>query len=235
MTMARQPSRRTPLRQPFTVPDVVHRTSRLERALHQVECFDDYRLLVAQGTERRFEAREIARPRVARRAPQREVGAKRPRLGRETERRELPLHLVLQQLERGLRRDPDPDDARPLEVGKHTEAPELERQGPGPGRGAGERGAQLPVALLVHLAQELEREMNPLGAHPFHGQPAVPQRRRRLPESLPDLRREIECDEEPQTAGLVSRDRKSTRLNSSHGYISYAVFCLKKKKKKRNN
>src|SRR2546429_2774959 len=26
-----------------------------------------------------------------------------------------------------------------------------------------------------------------------------------------------------------SRDRKSTRLNSSHGYISYAVFCLKKK------
>src|SRR5256884_1508940 len=28
------------------------------------------------------------------------------------------------------------------------------------------------------------------------------------------------------------RDRKSTRLNSSHGYISYAVFCLKKKKNK---
>src|SRR2546422_6983975 len=27
-------------------------------------------------------------------------------------------------------------------------------------------------------------------------------------------------------------DRKSTRLNSSHGYISYAVFCLKKKKEK---
>src|SRR2546422_1248526 len=27
-----------------------------------------------------------------------------------------------------------------------------------------------------------------------------------------------------------SEDRKSTRLNSSHGYISYAVFCLKKKK-----
>src|SRR2546422_8521473 len=30
-----------------------------------------------------------------------------------------------------------------------------------------------------------------------------------------------------------ARDRKSTRLNSSHGYISYAVFCLKKKKQKR--
>src|SRR2546422_3576199 len=33
------------------------------------------------------------------------------------------------------------------------------------------------------------------------------------------LRRVKECE-----------DRKSTRLNSSHGYISYAVFCLKKKK-----
>src|SRR2546422_2351447 len=31
--------------------------------------------------------------------------------------------------------------------------------------------------------------------------------------------------------GPAHRDRKSTRLNSSHGYISYAVFCLKKKKK----
>src|SRR5216684_5286439 len=31
---------------------------------------------------------------------------------------------------------------------------------------------------------------------------------------------------QPATSG---RDRKSTRLNSSHGYISYAVFCLKKK------
>src|SRR2546429_2789995 len=30
---------------------------------------------------------------------------------------------------------------------------------------------------------------------------------------------------------LERLDRKSTRLNSSHGYISYAVFCLKKKKK----
>src|SRR2546422_6177013 len=28
---------------------------------------------------------------------------------------------------------------------------------------------------------------------------------------------------------MAARDRKSTRLNSSHGYISYAVFCLKKK------
>src|SRR5690348_18120288 len=32
---------------------------------------------------------------------------------------------------------------------------------------------------------------------------------------------------------LVKRDRKSTRLNSSHPSISYAVFCLKKKKKQK--
>src|SRR2546422_2966744 len=32
------------------------------------------------------------------------------------------------------------------------------------------------------------------------------------------------------SAGDTLIDRKSTRLNSSHGYISYAVFCLKKKK-----
>src|SRR5687768_18057170 len=31
----------------------------------------------------------------------------------------------------------------------------------------------------------------------------------------------------------IGRDRKSTRLNSSHGYISYAVFCLKKKNHRR--
>src|SRR2546429_9326037 len=31
--------------------------------------------------------------------------------------------------------------------------------------------------------------------------------------------------------GGNAKDRKSTRLNSSHGYISYAVFCLKKKRR----
>src|SRR2546422_9600339 len=46
-----------------------------------------------------------------------------------------------------------------------------------------------------------------------------------------DERRFGQRDEQPDHAALgFSRDRKSTRLNSSHGYISYAVFCLKKKK-----
>src|SRR2546422_6531082 len=39
-----------------------------------------------------------------------------------------------------------------------------------------------------------------------------------------------EHDRPVQRRGL---DRKSTRLNSSHGYISYAVFCLKKKNRER--
>src|SRR2546422_7446994 len=36
-------------------------------------------------------------------------------------------------------------------------------------------------------------------------------------------------DEQRDREPCAARDRKSTRLNSSHGYISYAVFCLKKK------
>src|SRR3712207_8910280 len=45
---------------------------------------------------------------------------------------------------------------------------------------------------------------------------------KRVPQRLP--RRDLE------TGGADRRDRKSTRLNSSHANISYAVFCLKKKK-----
>src|SRR2546422_3600126 len=37
-------------------------------------------------------------------------------------------------------------------------------------------------------------------------------------------------DEGESAVERFDRDRKSTRLNSSHGYISHAVFCLKKKK-----
>src|SRR2546429_7291042 len=51
----------------------------------------------------------------------------------------------------------------------------------------------------------------------------LPARRRRRQRAL-----EGRAGGNPQHEG----DRKSTRLNSSHGYISYAVFCLKKKKSK---
>src|SRR2546421_6130180 len=45
------------------------------------------------------------------------------------------------------------------------------------------------------------------------------------------LNRGAEHFEVPPDLDTHSRDRKSTRLNSSHDQISYAVFCLKKKKK----
>src|SRR5256884_1811163 len=57
----------------------------------------------------------------------------------------------------------------------------------------------------------------------------------RGPASLPEeSRRWMFCGVAAWAEGLWrerATDRKSTRLNSSHGYISYAVFCLKKKKK----
>src|SRR5687768_17760098 len=43
--------------------------------------------------------------------------------------------------------------------------------------------------------------------------------------------RDLGHDEHAAQTRPAPSDRKSTRLNSSHGYISYAVFCLKKKKK----
>src|SRR6266511_5138382 len=42
------------------------------------------------------------------------------------------------------------------------------------------------------------------------------------------------CSATGSSGATWRRDRKSTRLNSSHVKISYAVFCLKKKKKKKN-
>src|SRR2546422_7005515 len=56
-----------------------------------------------------------------------------------------------------------------------------------------------------------------LGYHAF-----ALEENRRFDEALPLAEKAI---------AMNPKDRKSTRLNSSHGYISYAVFCLKKKKK----
>src|SRR2546422_2829784 len=63
----------------------------------------------------------------------------------------------------------------------------------------------------------------------------VPQRDRYRKERAGDERTCGPAREPEHPAGPHQRpdqDRKSTRLNSSHGYISYAVFCLKKKTKK---
>src|SRR2546422_7741309 len=63
-------------------------------------------------------------------------------------------------------------------------------------------------------------------------QAVVDESRRR---KLPGIFRRLRIEGDIARQGGVEeehQDRKSTRLNSSHGYISYAVFCLKKKKKK---
>src|SRR2546422_8133211 len=53
-------------------------------------------------------------------------------------------------------------------------------------------------------------------------------------EAMDEFKRAIDVEEELPFPRMVMQDRKSTRLNSSHGYISYAVFCLKKKKNTSN-
>src|SRR5256886_13703441 len=57
---------------------------------------------------------------------------------------------------------------------------------------------------------------------------SIPQEARRLVRTSPAVARQIAPGD-----GVTELDRKSTRLNSSHSQISYAVFCLKKKNKVR--
>src|SRR2546427_7647766 len=69
---------------------------------------------------------------------------------------------------------------------------------------------------------------------------AVQIRRRRLEPELEvhHLRQRGEIEAAPGRRGAsrsAGADRKSTRLNSSHSQISYAVFCLKKKKKQKKD
>src|SRR5947209_10314633 len=61
--------------------------------------------------------------------------------------------------------------------------------------------------------------------------------RRQMDDHLTPLDRPLAVPEHPQIAHAGTghhQDRKSTRLNSSHANISYAVFCLKKKKKRQH-
>src|SRR3712207_8035648 len=55
--------------------------------------------------------------------------------------------------------------------------------------------------------------------------------RARVGEEVLSVEPQLECSVVGLTMPESFRDRKSTRLNSSHANISYAVFCLKKKKK----
>src|SRR5687768_18192479 len=89
------------------------------------------------------------------------------------------------------------------------------------------RAPRVPALLLVAVAG-----IAPLAAFAFMQTSAHPSRSAYVFDVLGQfhpLSRTVVIGHD-SLADLVLPDRKSTRLNSSHGYISYAVFCLKKKK-----
>src|SRR5207245_4806170 len=123
--------------------------------------------LEAHRAQRGLEPPEVPRPGVAAGSPQREMRAERATLAGEPQGPELPLHAVLQELERGVRRDADPHHSRPTEVGEHAEAAEREWQGLAAGDRALERIPQLSLAGVVHFAEKLERQVQTLGPDPL--------------------------------------------------------------------
>src|SRR5437667_4269575 len=123
--------------------------------------------------------------------------------------------------------DPEPVDAvaglacdksvdPPIGVGKFARARVAAPESAGPATSAHlvwlRRSApEIPVRVTVKPSTELAGAANPGSRNRFGRQSA-----------------------RAETAPPARADRKSTRLNSSHITISYAVFCLKKKKKKKN-
>src|SRR3712207_8035880 len=82
------------------------------------------------------------------------------------------------------------------------------------------RSTLFPYTTLFR-SPDVAKALRHLGALGEQEAPVAPDARERLPRRRLGLRDLV----------LVVRDRKSTRLNSSHANISYAVFCLKKKNK----
>src|SRR5687768_17885456 len=93
------------------------------------------------------------------------------------------------------------------------------------------RSTLFPYTTLFrsHGVEPVRRDLDPMIRDPVLGK--VVGADLLSPLAGPDLRPTGVLELGP----LLRPDRKSTRLNSSHGYISYAVFCLKKKKKHNNN
>src|SRR5690349_24158989 len=101
------------------------------------------------------------------------------------------------------------------------------------------------IALFSHPSDSIHRDLHSFPTRRSSDLPVADQPqllRARVPQ--PDREHAAEAIERPDTTlverveddlrvGVVGapRDRKSTRLNSSHVEISYAVFCLKKKKR----
>src|SRR3712207_6987458 len=90
-----------------------------------------------------------------------------------------------------------------------------------------------PRSTLFPYTTLFRSERDNVGGHPqTTGLTAHELLRRTLRAGLHEILAQQYHDVDVQRSlGFVSRDRKSTRLNSSHANISYAVFCLKKKKK----
>src|SRR3712207_8385120 len=105
--------------------------------------------------------------------------------------------------------------------------------------GYGHRGARARILALVHLQNRLcamsyssDHETSHLRSYALKGGAQSPGSRIALllclrPAPLPDSA--FERSRRKPTTDSPLLDRKSTRLNSSHANISYAVFCLKKK------
>src|SRR5688572_31591129 len=85
-----------------------------------------------------------------------------------------------------------------------------------------------PYTTLFRSRRQAQRQKyaDPVGGRRLQARPASGLRRKQPPAAVQSVREHAPAD------GHRSRDRKSTRLNSSHSQISYAVFCLKKKKQK---
>src|SRR2546422_1419000 len=95
------------------------------------------------------------------------------------------------------------------------------------------RSTLFPYTTLfrsVHVDDVIGLDVGDVGVVPQRDHRGIREARREALErtriGVPQ-RAAMRGDERPSEA---PGDRKSTRLNSSHGYISYAVFCLKKKK-----
>src|SRR2546422_8413815 len=87
------------------------------------------------------------------------------------------------------------------------------------------RSTLFPYTTLFRSCLDLLQRLlaEPVG---LDGQPGAGLSAAQHHQAVPDF---LDDPRDQQAVGS-DLDRKSTRLNSSHGYISYAVFCLKKKK-----
>src|SRR3989449_2545201 len=88
---------------------------------------------------------------------------------------------------------------------------------------------------IYEIEEALKRiEKNTYGICELTGKPIPKTRLEAIPWTRFTVQAQAQLEREgalrQRRLGALGTDRKSTRLNSSHGYISYAVFCLKKKK-----